>query len=41
MINLQELIDEGSTKLRCKNIKTHKLNSEILMSTVLGKKEKK
>ena len=38
MINLQELIDEGSTKLRCKNIKTHKLDSEILMSTVLGKK---
>ena len=38
MINLQELIDEGSTKLRCKNIKSHKLDSEILMSTVLGKK---
>ena len=40
-MNILELINQGSYKLKYNKIISHKLDSEILLSKVLQKKEKK
>ena len=37
-MNVNELINIGSLKLKSKNIKTHKIDSEVIMMKVLNKK---
>ena len=39
-MNIFEVINSGSKRLKMKNILSHRLDSEILMSKVLKKEEK-